>query len=221
MRKKQATPSARAPSVKAPKQTRSQQTYERILDVVGKLVLKNTYEDATVSEIVRSADCSVGAFYGRFADKDAAMFALYDARCAKLEESVFEILENGRAATTPLSKTIHGLVDYVIDHTFSNAAFIRAERFLLSAKTAAPFWARAKSMNTNFFEALFDLLQERHREITHDNPKTAALITLSIIGGLPRDAVKTAPKIIDTPSNFVMDYKAEIRRAVLGYLGVE
>jgi AcrR family transcriptional regulator len=211
--------SIRESSVRAPKQTRSQQTYERILEVVSKLVHKNAYEDTTVNEIVRLAKCSVGAFYGRFTDKDAAMFALYDARCATLEERVSEILEQGKVSANPLAQTISDFVDCIIDHTFSNAAFIRAEQYLSSAKTAAPFWARAKKMNAGFLAALIGLLQQRSDEITHNNPKTAALITLSIVGGLPRDAVKTAPTLFDAPSQYVSDYKAEIRRIVLGYLG--
>jgi AcrR family transcriptional regulator len=218
--KKIPPPSVLEKSVRAPQQARSQQTYERILDVVGKLVLKNAYENATVSEIVRLAKCSVGAFYGRFSDKDAAMFALYNSRCAALENRVLAILEQGRVHANPLAQTMSDFVDCIIDHTFSNAAFLHAERYLASAKTAAPFWARRKDMNTKFLNALYDLLKERSGEFTHDNPKTAALITLSIVGGLPRDAINTAPKLIDAPSKHVKDYKAEIIRVVLGYLGV-
>lgn len=206
-------------SVKEPKQTRSQQTYERILEVVTTLVQKDAYEDATVNEIVRLAKCSVGAFYGRFRDKDAAMFALYDARCSALEKKVSVIFKKGEAANKSLAEIMADFVDCTINHTFSNAAFIRAERYLSSAKTATPFWARSKTMNAEFLQLLTNLLKERRHEITHKDPKAAALITLSIIGGLPRDAVKTAPKLFDRPSNMIKNYKAEIRRVVLGYLG--
>ncbi len=206
-------------SVNPPKQARSQQTYERILDVVDTLVRQNAYEDATVNEIVRLAKCSVGAFYGRFRDKDAAMFALFDARCTALEERVTMIFDNDRPSSKSLAQIISEFVDCVIDHTFSNAAFIRAERYLSSAKTATPFWARAKTMNMLFWDLLTRVLEKHRDEFTHDNPKTAALITLSIVGGLPRDAVKTAPMLVDTPSQYVKDYKSEITRAVIGYLG--
>ncbi len=210
---------ARKSPVRAPQQNRSEQTFNRILKAVTKLVAKGAYDDATVSEITRQAKCSVGAFYGRFSDKDAALFAMYDARCEKLEAMILPIFEEGLAKRAPLAKTLSRFVDCLIDHTFANAAFIRAQGFLSSAKSSEPFWARAKEMNGAFYNALHQLLVEKKGEMSHSDPKTAALITLSIVGGLPRDAVKTGVRLVDPGIKSASAYKAEIRRVVLGYLG--
>ena len=206
--------------VRAPKQARSQKTFHRILQSVEKLVNDEAYEHATVSDIVRRAKCSVGAFYGRFADKDAALYALFDSRCEGLEKKVLALLKDGLAPQARLSETISQFSDCIIKHTFSNRAFIHAEQFLTSSRSSEPFWERARVMNAKFYDAFLNLLNNKRDEITHTNPESAALITLAIIGGLPRDAVKTGAKLMGAKSGLVKDFKAEIRRAVFGYLGI-
>lgn len=207
--------------VRAPQQKRSEATLARILAAVNKLIASGAYEEATVSDIVRLAKCSVGSFYARFTDKDAALFALYDARCNKLEEIVLSVLESGKYGKQPLTRTLSTFVECVVDHTLENAGFIRAEGFLSSPKSSAPFWGRAQEMNKNIHAALAGLLDAERSEMTHKDPETAALITLSIVGGLPREAVKSGAALFEVSIEPSEDYKAEIRRAVLGYLGVK
>ena len=62
--------------VRPPQQARSQETLHRILDAAEVLVAEKSFEDASVSEIVRRANSSVGAFYARFEDKDAVLRVL-------------------------------------------------------------------------------------------------------------------------------------------------
>ena len=64
--------------VRRPMQERSQRTLERILSAAETLILEVGFEGATVAEIVRRADSSVGAFYTRFKDKDALLRCLID-----------------------------------------------------------------------------------------------------------------------------------------------
>ena len=73
-------------NVNAPQQRRSAETQRRILDAVAAILAKGRYHDATVQEIVGLARCSVGAFYGRFKDKNAALYMFYDERCRELEK---------------------------------------------------------------------------------------------------------------------------------------
>ena len=74
--------------VRPARQQRSRETRDAILKAVAKLVKAGKYESATVQDIVQAAGSSVGAFYGRFADKTAALYSFYDTRCAESEVSV-------------------------------------------------------------------------------------------------------------------------------------
>ncbi len=65
--------------VQQPVQERSLQTMNRILDATSQLLEQKLFEEISIAEIVELAGCSVGAFYGRFKDKDSLLKAL-DAR---------------------------------------------------------------------------------------------------------------------------------------------
>ena len=64
--------------VRPPRQARSQETLDRILDAAEALVAEKGFGDATVADIARRAESSVGAFYARFKDKEGLLYALYE-----------------------------------------------------------------------------------------------------------------------------------------------
>lgn len=76
-------------------QARSRATRTRILKILEKSVQDDSIDRLTVADIAKRAKSSVGAFYGRFADKAAALDALYGDRINGLAEV---ILENNRSA---------------------------------------------------------------------------------------------------------------------------
>ena len=67
--------------VKPTHQARSQETLERILEAAEELVSERGFDNATVSEIVRRANSSVGAMYARFNDKDSLLVCLHERFC--------------------------------------------------------------------------------------------------------------------------------------------
>ena len=64
--------------VKRPVQQRSQQTLERILEAAETCIAEVGFEGATIADIVKRADSSVGSFYTRFKDKDSLLRCLLD-----------------------------------------------------------------------------------------------------------------------------------------------
>lgn len=64
--------------VAPPQQDRSRETLERILDATETLLATKQFAEISVQEIVGAAGTSVGAFYGRFRDKNALLPLLYD-----------------------------------------------------------------------------------------------------------------------------------------------
>ncbi|HCR66309.1 MAG: hypothetical protein CMH90_08760 [Oceanicaulis sp.] len=64
-------------------QTRSQQTRDRLVAALERLLRDKAFENISVAEIAREAGVSVGAVYTRFENKDAfipVLFELYKAR---------------------------------------------------------------------------------------------------------------------------------------------
>src|SRR4029078_11181547 len=62
------------------KQNRSQKTRDRLLAAGFKLLRRKDFDQLSVADIARAANCAVGSFYQRFFDKDQYFFALAEMR---------------------------------------------------------------------------------------------------------------------------------------------
>ncbi|WP_394693307.1 TetR/AcrR family transcriptional regulator [Hyphobacterium sp.] len=104
-------------------QARSRATRERILKVLEKSVLDNSIDALTVADIARKAKSSVGAFYGRFADKAAALDALYSDRLESLTENL--LLANQEARRhRDVHRWIGQLAEACVGHGLDNRALL-------------------------------------------------------------------------------------------------
>jgi AcrR family transcriptional regulator len=72
--------------VRMPTQDRSRRSLERMLDAAAALIARNGIESLTVADVVRRAKSSVGAFYARFADKDALIREVQDRFVGQCED---------------------------------------------------------------------------------------------------------------------------------------
>jgi AcrR family transcriptional regulator len=73
-------------TVKPPKQRRSRESYERVLDAAHALLEENGFEGLTVQEVAARSLVSVGAIYERFGNKETLLRAVH----ARLMESMLE-----------------------------------------------------------------------------------------------------------------------------------
>jgi AcrR family transcriptional regulator len=206
-----------ASSEHAPQQRRSAQTRERIIESVAALLEADAYSAATVQDIVSAAGCSVGAFYGRFKDKDAALFAIYEARCTALEEGAATILQAKRGS---LEHKLRKFIELVVEHTLRHKTVIRAGLIAPSASNITPFTQRAQVMNAYLIEMMGALLRSHKNKITHKQPDHAALYVVAIIGGLTRDGLASNVQLAECKDS-VGAFVKEIEKMVYGYLGLK
>ena len=205
--------------VNEPKQRRSAYTQEKILSVVERHLLDGTYEDISVQDIVRESGCSVGAFYGRFANKAGAMYHFYDGRCQELEKLVADVLDPSRGA--PLSVLLQEFVHIVVYRTFSYASIIRSDVLRVSTGADNSFSSRARDLNAVLLASLLQCLSAREAELSHKASHENALFVLAMVGGLARDAVINSDRIVKDSGGFTLDsFIVELERAVNRYLGV-
>ena len=200
-------------------QRRSARTQQRILKVVDQLLLEGRFDQATVQEIVQRAECSIGAFYGRFKDKNAALYKFYDRRCRQLESKITVILDVGRLRANSLAGILSEFIDATVAHTLAHASTLRADVIKFTAADNDPFVARARVMNRLLRQSLESVLLAARDEYEHPDHRLAALFVLSMVGGLTRDAITMGQRLMETGfcSAFM---QAELNRAVLGYLGI-
>src|SRR3712207_4588856 len=79
-----ATPAPRS----APKQQRSREKYERVLDVAEALIAKEGYENLTTTGLAQAAGLPPSAFYRWFSDKDDLVSDLLMRHNARLDERI-------------------------------------------------------------------------------------------------------------------------------------
>ncbi len=71
-----------------PKQKRSKNSLDRLLNSARKMLINNSFEQASVQMIVKDANSSIGSFYNHFASKEALLNCLLDDYEAQLAETV-------------------------------------------------------------------------------------------------------------------------------------
>lgn len=107
-------------------QARSRKTRDALIAAAWRLLAARSWQVISVNDLVKAAGCSVGAFYSRFADKDALLEALasefLQARWEQREKS-FAALE---AEADYAAHAILDSYNYLMKHrNFWNAALIR------------------------------------------------------------------------------------------------
>lgn len=80
--------SSRKDPAPAPMQARSRRTMERLLTAAERVFVRDGFAAATVAGIAAAARVSVGAFYGRFADKAAFLDAFFERWFARSRSEI-------------------------------------------------------------------------------------------------------------------------------------
>lgn len=82
--------------VRKPRQGRSQEKLDRILDAAERIIAKKGFERASVAQIMREADCSVGLFYSRFRNKDELLRFLFERFLGEVSATARDMLNHER-----------------------------------------------------------------------------------------------------------------------------
>ncbi len=94
--------SSRKDPALAPMQVRSRRTMEKLFTAAERVFVRDGFAAASVAGIAREAGVSVGAFYGRFADKHAFLQAFFDRSFersrAAIDADVLAAASDGTAA---------------------------------------------------------------------------------------------------------------------------
>ena len=173
-------------------QARSRATRRRILKVLEKAVREDTIDALTVADIARRARSSVGAFYGRFADKAAALDALYADRLAGLTEALMTANREARRHRD-VHRWIGQLTADCVAHGLDNRA-------LLSRLAGRPV----------------DLAKPPQALADHFAPPAAKFL-LTLIIGLSRDAALFQADLQTDPKARAA-FTSDIQKAALWYL---
>jgi AcrR family transcriptional regulator len=167
--------------VKPPQQARSQKTFERVLDAAEEVIAERGVAALTVSEVVRRAGSSVGAFYARFPDKDALLATLHERSCEEAVATAELALDPKRWESADLPSAVSEVVRFT-------AALCRERRgillaFITMAATDATYAERRARLEARLSDLLHAFLLSREGEVTHPDLRVAADTAIRMILG--------------------------------------
>jgi AcrR family transcriptional regulator len=205
--------------VRPPQQARSQETLHRILDAAEVLVAEKSFEDASVSEIVRRANSSVGAFYARFEDKDALLRALSERFVDQAMATADAALDPARWERATISQILRSVVRFLVSVYRERAGLIRA--FVIRNHTDLDFRARQSRLSLHVKSRVCDLLLDRVGEIRHPDPERAVRFGITLVIGALEHMVLFGELRSSSLALSDDEFAEELARAYLSYLGVE
>ncbi|HIF99434.1 MAG: helix-turn-helix domain-containing protein [Myxococcales bacterium] len=168
--------------IRPPRQARTQQSLERLLDAAETLLRDKSFEDVHVSEIALRADTSVAAFYRRFRDKNALLYALHERFSDAAIATADEVLRDARWENAGIREILESIIPFLIEVLQSHEMLQRAVyRIALSDETMRE---RSLRLRRYVLGRLSELLLMRSSEIKHPDPNHAVPFALVQAGAL-------------------------------------
>jgi AcrR family transcriptional regulator len=203
--------------VRPPRQARSQETLDRILDAAEAMLEEKGWGDLGVSEIAARAGSSVGAFYARFPDKQALLHALHERFVAEAVATADAAFQPARWAGATAPEIVARIVAFLVQIQRDRRGLLRALK--LASATDATFRAREHRLLLYVRDGLAALLVGRP-EITHPEPERAVAFGLwQVLASLEHALLvpEESAALRRVPERA---FPAELTRALLAYLGV-
>ncbi len=208
----------RAP-VRAPKQARSRATLERIVRATRELIETKRFDDISISEIVKRARSSVGAFYTRFPDKAALLDYLDELYAREMVEAAGGAARMSMTETT-LTEDVRGLITFLVQIHRLQPGLLRTLIVEACRQSEGTFRERTRRMNRTI-PPVMDRLLARGDEIGHPEPRRAVYLGLLMVFSAIREVTlfpEGLAEFVDYEDDELID---ELTVAYLRYLQVE
>lgn len=206
-----------SPHVRPPRQKRSRETLERIVEAARSLLDEEGLEALTVSRIVERAGSSVGSFYARF-DGKADLLRYLEERT---REEVRGWWDDALASRSWEDLSLEGVVRSVVELLGRLEVGPGRTRGALAARSDARAGETAPGdgLHGQLERDVRDLLLRRRSEIDHPNPLRAAQVAYWwALGGIRELSSGDA----DEPEGGRWSREEiveEVTRGVVAYLG--
>ena len=204
--------------VRPPRQARSQQTLDRILDAAEVLVSEKGFDDTPVAEIARRAGSSVGAFYSRFPDKDALLGALNERFLVQAMATADDALDPARWQETSIEETAAAVVRFLVEIHREQRGLLRA--FAQRMRVDPEFQARREQLAQHIASGLSALLLAHRAEIQHADSQRAVGFALTMVFGSLEHTILFGELRSGAFAWTDDDLSTELARAFLAYLVV-
>ena len=202
----------------APKQARSRETLNRLLNAAEELLDEGGLEAATVPAIAERAGVSVGVIYRRFPDKDNLLRAVFERFFVRAREGNAAALQSMSNVYIPLPVLLRKIVHGTVEGHRRTRHILRALIHFYRSHRDRSFKRAAMEMNREGIKTIGRLLMTHASEFQHPNPEQAIEFALLSMG-----AVLYATVLEEEPLYSLSDpeaMEAELTRMIFMYLGI-
>jgi AcrR family transcriptional regulator len=206
--------------IQQPQQARSRATMSQILDTAAQILETKTFEELTITEVVQQAGTSVGAFYGRFKDKEALLQALDERFFEEFEKAITAWLAPANWAGKPVADIIASVTRLMLQTYSKDKGVLRSLNLKARLYGDSRFKRREQRAWDELFPRLQAILLLHQHEITHPDPGLATRL------GFKQMFYSLREILLWEPLRGVVPYDnetlvADLGRAYLAYLGVQ
>ncbi len=143
-------------------QKRSQASFDRILNAAESLLGDRSFDELTISDVVRRAKSSVGAFYTRFSNKDALLDALYQRHQDQAIATMERYLAPEQWESASVEQIVTQIVGFAVRYHRDHRGLLRA----LVLRGQSPHTWRSWSFQKGSRRTRFRILPEPVRGIS-------------------------------------------------------
>ena len=165
--------------INKPKQKRSVETLERMINSAKELILKDSFQQATVQMIVKKANSSIGSFYNLFKDKEALLRSLLDRYEEELLGKVVELRKNTQNAGS-MSGRGRIWIKLLIETLRKERGLLRT-RILYNLNNPDKISEHRKVQNAKLMQSILEFFLQSLNEIRRRDKKKSLEFILMII----------------------------------------
>lgn len=169
------------PLRRLPKQARSRERFNRILDAAAELFAEVGYESVTTDEIAARANTSVGGLYRFFPDKLAIFHALVERYLSQLRE-LFATLYTEEVTQMPLDAYISQVVDSFDRFASANPAFRTV--FVQSRLISTDILAMDTAFNKEIAQQLSAFFAAYNPSLDQSQTELLAIVSVEVASAL-------------------------------------
>jgi AcrR family transcriptional regulator len=172
---------------KPPRQRRSHESLERILDAAESLIRERGFDSMTIAEVVLRSGSSVGSIYARFSNKIGLLQAVQLRYHARVQNGLFAAFSGDHPRGESLQEAVARIVDVLSRLVLSDPELFRA--FVVQAVFEPGVRAQGERVNAQRREKVVDTLLAHRDQIGHPDPDLAARWVYSMIMAALRERV--------------------------------
>jgi AcrR family transcriptional regulator len=203
--------------VHPPRQARSQQTLERLLEAAEELLSERGPDGFTVQEVARRAGSSVGSFYSRFPDKEALLRCLFQRFYEQATATIDAALAPGRWEGTPAPDLVGSAMAFLVRTCRDKRQLILA--LTVRAVKDPALGSYGVRIGQRMALRVAELLHARREPLRHPDPDQAIMFLIwLVLSALDARAIGSAHGAEVIPDWQVAE---ELTRLAVTYLGLE